>query len=31
MKAMTARVLVTEGHPVTRWGISRLVDEQDAA
>jgi len=29
MKAMTARVLVTEGHPVSRWGISRLIHEQD--
>lgn len=29
MKAMTARVLVTERHPVTCWGISRLIHEQD--
>lgn len=25
---MTARVLVTEGHPVTRSGLSRLIHEQ---
>jgi DNA-binding NarL/FixJ family response regulator len=26
---MSARVLVVERYPVTRWGISRLLDEQD--
>jgi DNA-binding NarL/FixJ family response regulator len=26
---MSARVLVVDGHPVTRWGISHLIDEQD--
>jgi DNA-binding NarL/FixJ family response regulator len=25
---MTARVLVVESHPVTRWGLGRLVSEQ---
>jgi DNA-binding NarL/FixJ family response regulator len=25
---MGARVLVVESHPVTRWGLSRLLDEQ---
>jgi DNA-binding NarL/FixJ family response regulator len=29
MLAMSARVLVVESHPVTRWGLSRLIDEQD--
>lgn len=26
---MSARVVVVEGHPVTRWGICRLIEEQD--
>lgn len=26
---MSARVLVVDCHPVTRWGIGRLLDEQD--
>jgi len=26
---MSARVVVVEAHPVTRWGICRLIDEQD--
>src|SRR5919206_26193 len=25
---MSARVLVVDCHPVTRWGIGRLLDEQ---
>src|SRR4051812_37003512 len=29
MLVMSARVLVVESHPVTRWGLSRLLDEQD--
>jgi DNA-binding NarL/FixJ family response regulator len=29
VKIMSSRVLVVEGHPVTRWGLSRLIDEQD--
>jgi DNA-binding NarL/FixJ family response regulator len=28
MTLMSARVLVVESHPVTRWGLSRLIDEQ---
>jgi DNA-binding NarL/FixJ family response regulator len=29
VKVMSSRVLVVEGHPVTRWGLSRLIDEQE--
>ena len=27
--AMSARVLVVDGHPITRWGTSRLLDEAE--
>ena len=28
-RAMNSRVLVVESHPITRWGLARLLEDQD--